>query len=336
MPVAKTPFIRYKIINECLTNKRKPYPSLDEIKAALEKQDITVHTRQIERDFEAMRHDQRLGYHAPIAYSRDHRGYHYTDSDYTIDKLPLTSEEVEAFEIIVESFKRFKGAQVLNQVEGMFDKLDKVVMPQLKNKKFNADNPTVDFEKMPYSKGIEHFDVLYRAVMKKQPLLITYRKFDEERNTQHVFHPYLLKEYKFRWYVLGYSEKRHSKLILALDRMETVASAKVAFKPYKGTEIKTYFDHTIGVTIATKGVKEIRLWFSVSQGHYIKTQHLHATQHIVSDDATGVIATLQLIPNYELLQTLLSFGPEVEVLAPDSVRNDLKQLLEKNLARYKK
>jgi predicted DNA-binding transcriptional regulator YafY len=209
------------------------------------------------------------------------------------------------------------------------------VMQQLKTKKSAVDYPVADFEKMPYSKGIEYFDKLYEAIVRQQPVLISYKRFDEERSTEHLFHPYLLKEYKFRWYLLGYSEKRRGKLILALDRMENIVSQrKITFKKYKGNDVQKYFDHTIGVTINATGVKEIRVWFSATQGNYLKTQHLHSTQQIVSDDSSGLIVTFRLIPNYELMQTLLAFGPECKVLEPASLQAQLKDMLRKSMELY--
>ena len=100
----------------------------------MEKNDITVVQRSLENDLKTMRYDERLAYYAPIEYCRKNRGYYYTDKDYSIDKLPLSEEDIEAFDMILESFQRFKGAQVLNQVEGLFDKLGKIV-GQLKAKK---------------------------------------------------------------------------------------------------------------------------------------------------------------------------------------------------------
>ena len=333
MANGKNPYLRYKIINACFANKQTPYWTIPDLIEAMDKQDISVSQRSIESDLHAMRYDERLAYHAPIAYCRLHRGFHYTDADYTIDKLPLSEDDISAFEMIVESFQRFKGAQVLSQVEGMFDKLGKVA-GQLKIKKSKLSYPPVLFERIPYYKGIEHFDVLHHAILKQMPLLIGYKRFDYEIVKEHTFHPYLLKEFKFRWYLLGYSETRKSKLILALDRMERIAPIRIAFKPYKGAEVQKYFDHTIGVTIMNSGVKDIRLWFSASQGNYIKTQHLHATQRIVSDTADGLIISLQLISNYELKQILLSFGPEVKVIEPASLRDEIKEMLEKSLRLY--
>lgn len=325
--------MRYRIINACLTNPSKPYPSFEDLRKELARQKIKVQKRALEGDLEAMRSDKRLGYMAPIEYSRKNKGYHYTDPGYNMEKLPLSAGEVDTFRLIVDSLKRFRGADVLQQVEGIVNKLDKVVMKEASQKKKGA-TAVVDFEKMPTTKGIEHFDPIYNAILKQQTLLISYQGFGKPAS-EHVFHPYLLKEYKFRWYVLGYSERRRSKVVLALDRIENIIPKKARYKPYRGQDIQTYFEHTLGVTINTTGVKEIRLWFSVSQGHYLKTQPLHAKQHIVSDDATGLIITVGLIPNYELLQTLLSFGPEVKVLGPVQVRDELKAMVQKTLDLYK-
>lgn len=334
MPLAKTPFIRFRIINQCLTNRHKPYPTIEEIQEQLSRHDINVQRRQIERDLATMRHDERVGYNAPIEYCKKNRGYYYTDPEYSIDKFPLTAEELAAFEVSLAALKCFKGATVLQHVEGVFDKLDKLVAQHKSKPEGEREFPVIDFEKVPYYKGIDHFDAIHQAILNKEALVIGHRKFETDACATHIFHPYQLKEYKFRWYVPGFSESRNSILILGLDRIVNIEKASAPFMTCNAKEVQTYFDHLIGVTLPMRKVQEIRLWFSSAQGHYIKTQHLHSTQKIVSDDASGVIVTLQLIPNYELIQTLLSFGAAVKVLQPSTLRDELKELLRKSLAMY--
>ena len=329
----KNPLLRYKIINACLINRSRPYPSMQEIKAVLAKADIAISTRVFESDLEAMRFDKRLGYFAPIAFSRKHRGYFYTNPDYTIEKLPLSASELEAFELIVDSFRHFRGARMLSPVEGLFDKLDKV-LSQLKSRNKSNNDLIVDFERVPFSKGIEYFDRILRAIQQKKALRIKYLKFDRQLATDHIFHPYLLKEYRLRWYVLGYSQKRQCKVVLALDRIQSIVSTKTTFKPYEGTHLQQYFSHTIGVTIKNTGLKKIKLWCSVEQGHYFKTQPLHHSQEIVSDTKEGLVVSLHLMINYELVQTLLAFGSEIKVLEPESLQHEIKTMLEKSLLLY--
>jgi len=50
----------------------------------------------------------------------------HVTQDFSIEKLPVGEEEIEMFELMVDSFQCFKSAQVLNHVEGMFDKLAKL------------------------------------------------------------------------------------------------------------------------------------------------------------------------------------------------------------------
>ncbi len=333
MSAGKNPYQRYYILNACFTNRQKPEWTKEELIRKLNENDFAVSARTIDNDLSAMRDDKRLGFFAPIKFCRKAYAYHYTDPEYSIDKLPLTSDEIEAFELIVESFKRFRGAQVFKNVAGIFDKLDKVVKQQAKPKKGEVTYSVVDFEKVPNSKGIEHFDKLHSAIIKQQPLLVAYKRFDQPVR-DHVFHPYLLKEYKFRWYVLGYSEPSRKKIILALDRIENLTIKKIPFKPYTGIDVQKYFDHTIGVTVNADGVKEVQLWCSVSQGHYFKTQPLHETQQILSDDATGLVLSLQLVINYELLQTLLAFGAEVKVLKPASLQQQVKDMIVRGMKLY--
>jgi predicted DNA-binding transcriptional regulator YafY len=316
----KNALTRYYLINECLTHPRKHYWTLEEIMDKAAGRDIQVTKRTLELDLYSMRYDEQLNYRAPIRYCKKNKGFHYTAADYNIERLPLTKDDIETFDLMVQALQRFKGAQVLQKVEGVFDKLSKVAY-QLKKQSKN--NPIVAFEQVPNEKGIDHFDVLHGAILKQRPVLIAYKKFDTDGITEHVAHPYLLKEYKFRWYLLCYSEKRRHKIILALDRIERVTRMKVPYKPYKGKDLLHYFEHTIGVTLGDGAAEEIVLWFSPLMAPYIKTQHLHPTQTTLRDDAKGLTIALKLIPNPELTQLILGYGADVRVMKPLSLKEKI-------------
>lgn len=75
MPAAKNTTVRYHIINHCLTRKNKKYWSLEELIQTLVDKDISINSRTLRYDIEAMRFDKRLGYEGPIAYCKVNRGY---------------------------------------------------------------------------------------------------------------------------------------------------------------------------------------------------------------------------------------------------------------------
>jgi len=53
---------------------------------------------------------------------------------------------------------------------------------------------------------------------------------------------------------------------------------------------------------------------------YIKTHHLHHTQATLREDAEGLVISLKLIPNPELTQLILSYGADVRVMKPVSLK----------------
>ncbi len=324
MSHVKNALLRYRIINSCFTNKQKRYWTYTELIEKLRQHDIDVVKRTLEEDFAALRYDKRLGFHAPIVYSAKEKAFHYSNPGFTIDHVPLTEEDLEALTLATNILHQYKNVKLVQQFEGTVDKLSKVVnhLRQPQNSKLIA------FEHSPYYKGHDFFDDVLNAISNQQPLCITYRKIVGDKNDEHILHPYFLKEYRGRWYVLGYSEARHYILTLALDRFVKAEVTHVPFKENKTLKPKEYFQHTLGITLGKGQAEEIELWFSPVMAPYIKTQHLHHTQKMVREDENGLVINLKLMPNPELVQLILSYGADAKVLKPESLQVKIKQALE--------
>lgn len=328
MPAPKNTYLRYRIINSCLANRQKKFWTAAELVERLAAHDILVDKRTVERDFEAMRYDERLGYQAPIAYDKKEKAFYYTDAAYTIDKIPLTEEDLEALSLAVNILHQYKSARLVQQFEGMVDKLGKAVthLRQPQNSKLIA------FENMHYYKGREFFDDVLHAITHQQPITIRYRKFGHQQDDDHVLHPYFLKEYRGRWYVLGYSEARQNNIVLGLDRIQKITPATQPFSENKTLKPKQYFEHTLGITLGRGPVEDVELLFAPAVAPYIKTQHVHHTQKTVRDDEQGLVINLRLIPNPELTQLILSYGADVKVLKPEGLRDSIRTIWKKALA----
>lgn len=325
MGAGKNPYLRYRIIHSCLTDARQKFWSIQALIDRLQPHDLMVDKRSLERDLEAMRYDERLGYFAPIAYNRKEKGYHYTNPNFNIDKLPLTSEDLEALALATNILHQYKSSKLIQHFDGLVDKLGKVV----NHLKQPQNNKLIAFENTPYYKGREFFDAVLQAITDQQPLRILYRKFDRTQNDEHVLHPYFLKEYRGRWYVLGYSEARQQIITLGLDRFVKADAAAVPFQENKTLKPRQYFEHTLGITLGKGPVEGVELWFSPVMAPYIKTQHVHHTQKTVREDETGLVIMLKLIPNPELTQVILSYGAEVKVVKPISLKESIARIWER-------
>ena len=166
-------------------------------------------------------------------------------------------------------------------------------------------------------------------------MLITYQSFRAREAQDLAIHPYLLKEYRNRWFLLGLKHGTPALLNLALDRIHALALHEgVVFVP-NTTIDSTYFDDIIGVT-KNNGVRvrTVRFWVSSEHAPYVKTKPLHRSQRLESEDVSGSFFTIRVVPNYELEREILGFGEAMRVLAPAYLVGKIRERLRGAFGQY--
>jgi len=110
-----------------------------------------------------------------------------------------------------------------------------------------------------------------------------------------------------------------------LDRIISLSEVNSKYIENTKYDFGEYFDDIIGITIPNDGsIELIELQFSSKQAPYIITKPLHHSQKSKPIDENGVLVTIEVIPNYELKSLLLSFGKDVKILSPASLRDEIK------------
>ena len=90
MPFNKEAYLRYKIIDACISSNNNSYPTMDDIRQSCEdKLGKKFSVPTIQKDINAMKTDELLGFNAPVRFSRHHKGYYYADKNYSINSIPL-------------------------------------------------------------------------------------------------------------------------------------------------------------------------------------------------------------------------------------------------------
>jgi predicted DNA-binding transcriptional regulator YafY len=80
--------------------------------------------------------------------------------------------------------------------------------------------------------------------------------------------------------------------------------------------------------------EKVTLEFDYEQGQYIKHFPLHGSQQVVSEDGDKVVVELFVYLSWDFIKELLSWGPEMTVLGPVSLRERVKMLLKQTLECY--
>ena len=148
-----------------------------------------------------------------------------------------------------------------------------------------------------------------------------------------TIHPYYVKQYNSRWYLLGLDNEYNNVYPLALDRMKKVSVSSVKFIKNTTCNFDEYFRDIIGVTRnEQREVEEIRLRFSPSRFPYVVSKPLHKSQQVVSE--TDCEISIRVLPNKELQQKIFSFGPDIEILSPEWMRQDFAEKILEAAKKY--
>ncbi len=145
----------------------------------------------------------------------------------------------------------------------------------------------------------------------------------------------MLKEYRNRWYIIGFNPEKVSVVVFGLDRVVgNVEVTDFEFERQSDFNAANYFEHSIGITSVNDEPQRIHLRFSPLSGKYIESQPLHKSQRIIRNDEVALEIELFLCITKELLMTILSYGADVEVKEPVSLRKQIAVSLENTLKSY--
>jgi len=199
----------------------------------------------------------------------------------------------------------------------------------------NESPSIIDFEKNESLKGLNYLDRIYKSINKQQALSITYQSFTAKKARTFDFHPYLLKEYKNRWFVLGFLDEKQPDYMLALDRIQKLEPSDSTYVRNRYYNIQKYYKDVIGVTV-NKGlpVQEVRLFVNKISAPYVSTKPIHHSQKLIEKREDGIIISLQLRPNLELEQLILSYGGNIKVQYPEKLKQHVIKKLKKSLEAY--
>lgn len=337
MSINKLALIRYKTIDDCLKNRYRKWTLDDLITKVAEKlyeqEGITtgVSRRTIQADLQLMRSDK-LGYNAPIIV-RDKKYYEYDDPAYSITKAPINENDLSKLKEAVSILKQLNGFSHVDNLNDMIARLENNLSKATQNK-----SNYIQLENNSKVKGLEHIMPLYTAISQQKAILLEYKSFKSSAATQQIYYPYLLKEYRNRWFVICRNKKQASLLTLALDRIiEFQELPNEAFVPYTGVNFERYYNDLIGVSKSEKDrAHKVILRIDPKNAPYVLTKPLHHSQTVLKEDDNGIIIRIDVIMNFELEKEILSFGENVTVLAPRLLASRIKKRVTAMLKLYNK
>jgi len=333
MTVNKNALLRYQVLDRCFRNTGRMYfweDLLNECNDALMDFDPVcggIGRRQLFDDIRFMESEQ--GWSIALTRLRYDRKvfYRYEDPSFSINNQPLNESEAEQIKSALQIFSRFSGTPQFVWVNEMIPMLETKFGLIERKKEVISFGSNIDL------KGLEFLTPLFNAIINERVLKIMYQDFKSEKPYEQIIHPYYLKQYNNRWFILGLSENHNMISTLALDRIESINETNDVYKP-TDIEWEDYFYDMIGVT-RQSGVEvcEVVLKFSPEIAPYIITKPIHPSQ-INKIASPGLEIKIKVIPNHELENVILSYGDKVMVEFPQNLKERIAERLRNASKQY--
>jgi predicted DNA-binding transcriptional regulator YafY len=328
MNLSKSAFRRYKVIDGLLRNNLRRYPTMEDIiDACIEKLDFEPSPETIQKDIANMRLPAPDGFDAPIHYNRQHKGYEYLDPGYSLSGISLRKEELEAIHEAVELIQSIGGSRISENFTHAVEKLLSATLEIDQNKGERL--PVLQMMNPPTSRGFEYFDLFYKASKEKVPVSFIHYSYKKRRFQHILLHPFLIKEFENRWYVIGHSENHDAIRTFGLDRIST---PELIDKLYISTDRetrRTYHNDVYGV-FPIPGAKKEKVIVHVSGlgTHYFQAYPLHESQVIKKKNRGDSFISFELIPSVELARHFLAQGYHLNIEKPKWFKRFTQQLTE--------
>lgn len=317
MPVDKQVMLRYQILNRCFRNRYREYTIDDLVNecnkelSRLDKQEVSKRT--VQNDITVLESDYHIILNENLKQGRK-RLYRYADTNYSLPLFRMNDNERNKIQAAIHVLDRYKGEPIYDWV--------RMVLMQVEGGLFYDDlSPVVSFQSNLDLKGIGHFSKLLQAIQLKRVLKLRYTPYGKDQICDTV-HPYYLKQYNDRWFLIAYVKGYSSYAHYALDRIDDFEEVAICYQE-PITDFNDYFDDVIGVTVPECASEDIRLRITKPRFEYIRTKPLHLSQRILEENKLYAIVSINVKINKELESLILSFGNDIEVLSPKYFRTEI-------------
>lgn len=277
-----------------------------------------ISERTLREDIKVFR-DPINGFGAPLP--EKIRILKYTDNNFSIAQCPLLEYEQYLIQASQQLLERFENHPKYNKLA------EALVKFQDGEEQDNDISKVLFYDHNDEYKGIKHLKPLYLAIKEKQVLEVCYKGFKDKTATIFEFHPHVLKQYNRRWFVYGYNKTKNiPEWSIPLDErlLHFITIENTPFTN-SNTDWNAFFRNMVGIVKPKETtMQKVVLKFNNGRENYFKTKPFQPDYEEFFELEKQDQVWFNTFINNELVQQLLSYGKDVEVLAPLELKEQLK------------
>ena len=173
------------------------------------------------------------------------------------------------------------------------------------------------------------------AMTEGNEIVIGYQKYTSSETDTYTIRPYAVKEFAKRWYIIGYCLERKGMRVYGLDRIKSLDLTDRNFRMPKDFDVDSFFATSFGIYIPDGPGLTITFRTSHTEARFLRDLPIHKSQKEIASDNDSVTFSIFVSPNKALIMEFCKYGGGLEVLGPESVRNQVAAELAKAADMYR-
>jgi len=291
------------------------------------RRELEVSPRTLARDLDFLRDEER----APIEYDASRHGYRLTDESYRLPPLRISRKEAFGFALARKLLSAFEGTPLDLEMRAVLGKIAESlegeisVEPEWLSEQVSVlaeDRVEIDPDLWARVVGLLERREVFRA---------DYQTFTGQISGYEL-HPLHLLAYHGNWYVLAHNPAKDRVETFALSRFRRIEGTGKNFQRPANFDARCHARQAFGVTGGEKPMK-VRLLFEPKLTVYISERQWHPSQVLKRRRDGRVELSMETTGRKELVRWVLSWMPDVQVLAPKSLRDGIALKLLEGLRR---
>ena len=180
---------------------------------------------------------------------------------------------------------------------------------------------------------LSHFETVGSALLRRKRLVITYHARGTDEVTEREVSPQRLVHYRENWYLDAWCHLRKGLRNFSVDAIQ---KAEILEKPAREVSEKTT-DEVLGAgygIFAGSKVEWAKLRFTPERARWVAHEQWHPRQKGMEEADGSYLLEIPYADDRELMMDILKYGPDVEVVAPTTLRERVKDSLAQAARRY--
>jgi predicted DNA-binding transcriptional regulator YafY len=297
--------------------------------------ELSISRATFKRDLEYLR--DRL--HAPIEWDRETRGYRFTPPNPDAPKFQLpglwfNASEIRALLTMQHLLENLRPGLLGPHVQPLLTRLRQLLDA--------GDHPAEEVERRiriihlgARQLSLPHFEVVANALLSRTRLQLAYRARGRNERTEREVSPQRLVHYRENWYLDAWCHLREDIRSFAVDAIEKAAAVERKAKTVPDRDLDEVLAAGYGIFSGRK-TTWAGLRFTPERARWVAAEQWHPQQRGRFETDGSYVLELPYSDPRELTMDVLRYGPDVEVVAPESLRTAVREQLAQALARYRR